>query len=634
MSTFPAVRRFLGLLWLAVPFAAAQPLPETQVPAPLRDWVTWATWDAPHRNCPAPYFNSKKHLCFWPGRLDLTAAKTGGAFTLEVTVFSESWVPLPGGKNAWPLEVKLAGQPLPVLERDGRPSVRLAPGKYRLEGIYRWNDLPQSLPLPREIGLLTLTLEGQAVEAPAWDAQGLLWLKRDGSSEETDKDFLATKVYGLLEDGIPLWLQTEIELVVSGKSREEELGAILPAGWKLSAVESPIPVAVDETGRVKAQVRAGKWTIKLRAFRLDDPRQFQFAADAPPGMAEELIAFRSKPDFRMVEIVGAPSIDVSQTTFPAQWREFPVYRWDTAAPFQMEERMRGMGLQQPEGLTIHRELWLDSAGRELTFRDRLTGSMQQIWRLDAAAGQDLGSVRSNGVGQLITRNPATQAPGVEIRTRNLNLEATGRSQIAGGLSATGWQTDADAVQVTLNLPPGWRLFALFGPDWVRGDWLTAWSLLDLFLLLLFTLAVFRLWGLWPAVLAFLAFGLSYHEPGAPRYAWLALLVPLALLRVVPAGWGHRLITVGKWLVIVVLVFALVPFLARQVRQAIYPQLEDAITNRQEFTVSRKPGDSNMPVPSQMPLEEAQKEAVSDYSFGLSSQKQSRRQSEATKSNLF
>ena len=207
-----------------------------------------------------------------------------------------------------------------------------------------------------------------------------------------------------------------------------------------------------------------------------------------------------------------------------------------------------MGEQKPEGLHIARELWLDEGGREFTFRDAISGSMQQIWRLDAAEGQELGSVRSGGQGQLITRNPQNGASGVEVRARNLDLEATGRMPRAEALSATGWRTDADAVRLTLNLPPGWRLFALFGADWVRGDWLTAWSLLDLFLLLVFTLAVFRLWGIGAALLAFVAFGLSYHEPDAPRYLWLILLVPLALQRETPEGWGRRhRQSVGKWL---------------------------------------------------------------------------------------
>ena len=122
----------------------------------------------------------------------------------------------------------------------------------------------------------------QPVAAPAWDAQGFLWLKRDGSTEEADKNFLSVKLYAAIEDGIPLWLRTEIELTVSGKNREEEIGTILPEGWKLAAVESAIPVAVDDAGKMKAQVRAGKWTVKADAFRFDNPKEIRYAPNAKP----------------------------------------------------------------------------------------------------------------------------------------------------------------------------------------------------------------------------------------------------------------------------------------------------------------------------------------------------------------
>jgi hypothetical protein len=469
--------------------------------------------------------------------------------------------------------VRADGAPIAVLEHGGGPAVRLAAGTVRLEGSYRWNDIPQRIRIPREIGILALVIDGKPVEAPVWDTQGFVWLKRDGSTEEADTNFLGVKFHAAVEDGIPLWWHTEIELTVAGKSREEDIGTVLPEGWKLAAVNSSIPVAVDETGRMKAQVRAGKWTVQVDAFRFDNPKEIRYAEGARPASDEQFVAFQAQPDLRTVEILGPPAIDVSQTTFPAKWRELPVYRWDTATPFRLEERLRGMGEQKPAGLTIARELWLDENGRGLTFRDQITGTMQQIWRLDAADGQDLGSVRSDGEGLLITRNPKNEAPGVEIRKRDLRLEATGRMDRTNAVSATGWRSDADALNVTLNLPPGWRLFALFGADWVRGDWLTAWTLLDLFLLLVFALAVFRLWGLWPGLLAFLAFGLSYHEPGAPRYLWLVLIIPLALQRVVPAGWGRRLLGAGKWIAIALFVLALVPFVARQVQQALYPQLE-------------------------------------------------------------
>jgi hypothetical protein len=611
--------------------AAAQSARKDRViPEALKAWESWATWNDVDRDCPRPYSDPKKPFCYWPSRLGLQVERVAGRFDLGVTVFQETWVPLPGSEDVWPFAVNANGVPLAVVEREGYPAVRLAPGTHRIEGTYRWSDLPQRIALPKEIGILALTLDGKAVDAPTWDAEGFLWLKRDGSSEEADKDFLEAKVYAALEDGIPLWLRTEIELTVSGKSREEELGHILPEGWKLAAVESSIPVFVDETGRMKAQVRAGKWTLRADAFRIDSPKEFRYAAAAKPAVAEQLVAFRARSDFRMVEIVGSPSIDVSQTTFPEKWRDLPVYRWDTAMPFRMEERLRGMGQQKPAGLTIARELWLDENGRGLTFRDAINGQMQNIWRLDAAAGQDLGSVRSAGQGQLITRNPQNAAPGIEVRTRNINLEATGRMPRAEDLSATGWRSDADALNVTLNLPPGWRLFALFGADWVKGDWLTSWTLLDLFLLLVFSLAVFRIWGVAAALLAFLAFGLSYHEPGAPRFAWLVLLIPLALLRVVPDGWARRLLAVGKWAAILMLVLILAPFLARQVQETLYPQLErlgpqvmtDATSREfvQDEVVAGETQSENMPVQNAEPAPPAPAE-TDDYrsrNFALNS----------------
>jgi hypothetical protein len=582
--------------------------PPREIPGLLRGWEQWATWDDADRVCPTPYRDPEKPLCFWPSQLRLNIESTVGHFEVDVTVFSESWVPLPGDGTAWPHEVTANGAAQPIVEHDGRPSVNLPAGVFRLEGNYRWSEVPAKLAIPKEIGMLALKLQGAVVESPAWDAEGDLWLRREGAAEQAEADFLGIKVYAVLEDGIPLWLRTEIELSVSGKNREEQIGSVLPEGWKLAAVDSPIPVAVDDAGRMKAQVRPGKWIAHLDAFRLDNVKEVRYAADATPAVAEELIGFRANPELRMVEILGAPPVDVSQTTFPERWRNLPVYRWQTSSPLRIEERMRGTGIQRPEGLRINRSLWLDENGRGITFRDNIAGRMQQIWRLDTAPGQDLGSVLSDGQGLLITRNAKNGAAGVEIRSRNLNLEATGRIEQRGELPASGWQADTDALNVTFNIPPGWRLLALFGADWVRGDWLTAWSLLDLFLLLVFSLAVFRLWGLRIAILALLAFSLSYQEPGAPRYVWLILLMPLALLRVVPDGWGRRLVNVWKWIAIAALVFWLVPFLARQVQQALYPQLE-FIGAVQPLSSQRFEAVDMQGAPPSQPAEEARAKAA-------------------------
>ncbi len=571
----PMQRLRLGLLRLLVlvGMSGVSRAATGDVPEALRSWIPWALWGEAHRQCPSPYSDPKIHRCFWPGRLQIQATGTGATFSLEVTVYHPTWVPLPGSAEQWPMTVRVADQPVPVLDHEGVPSIQLPAGVHRIEGAFPWKEIPQRLKVPREVGLLSLTLDGQLVELPVWDAEGLLWLKRQAQSEAGEKNFLSLKINSEQEDGIPLWWRTELDLTVSGQSREEDLGVILPEAWKLAAVESPLPVAVDETGRIKVQVRPGRWTVQTTAFRSDNPKVIRYAAGAQPAVSEQLVAFRARPDQRVIELVGIPSVDVSQTAFPDRWRQLPVYLWNTATPFQLEERMRGMGDQKPAGLSIVREWWLDETGAGLTFRDRIQGERQSIWRLDAAPGMELGSVRSQGQGQLITLNPENGSPGVEVRSRNLNLEATGRMPRSARLAATGWQADADGLQVTLHLPPGWRLFALFGADWVRGDWLTAWTLLDLFLLLIFALAVFRLWGWLPAVLAFAAFGLSYHEPGAPRFLWLILLIPLALERVVHGALPRRILAGFKWVMVTALVLVLVPFVAREIQQALYPQLE-------------------------------------------------------------
>ena len=545
---------------------------ELEIPDALKPWRAWVTWPDKLRACPTPFNNAEQRICFWPSRLALTVEPTKATWTIAVNVFAETWVPLPGSAETWPLNVSADGKPVAVLEREGKPFVRLTAGQRQLAGEFQWNEMPQRIALPQQVGIVSLVVEGRSIDLPNWDASGDVWLKRQ-RAEAAEKDFLAPRVYRVIQDGVPIWLRTRIELAVSGKSREESLGWILPEGWQLSFVESPIPVAVDNEGRVKAQVRAGNWTIAIDAYRTTDLSEFRYPNGAEPITETELIGWQAQPTLRSAELSGIQAVDVTQTTFPDQWRTLPVYEWRTNTTFKLVEKLRGMGSLHPPGLTIERRMWLDDDGGAFTYRDSLSGQMQQIWRLDVADGVELGAVRIDGQGQLVTANPKTGAHGVEIRNRNLQMDAIGRTKQSRELSATGWSTAADSLQLTLTLPPGWRVFAVLGADQVEGDWLTAWTLLDLFVLLIFSMALFRLSGLRAGIVALLALGLAYHEPGAPRYTWLFLLLPLALLRVIPEGTIRRFVIAWKYAALLLLALLLVPFVAQQLQTAIYPQLE-------------------------------------------------------------
>lgn len=558
-----------GVCWVSLAGVRGS---EPKVPEPLKPWQEWVLRDVEGLHAPKLHTDGQTPILFWPSRLTLTADPGGGSFSIGVETFDRCWVPLPGSARIWPTEVKSGEDELPVSERGGRPAIELSPGKHKIAGRFRWSEIPEKIDIPQQVGILSLTVDNVENTQPTWDPNGELWLKRT-RSEVADKDGITVQVYRLIEDGIPIWLRTEIELTVSGKSREEEIGWVTPDGWRISTVESQIPVAIDDRGVMKAQVRPGKWVVRVNAYINRDIQQIGFSENAMPAVASELVGFKANPQFRIAQVEGIPPIDVTQTSFPSAWKQNPVYLWDTGTPFQLLQRMRGMGDSAPGGLTIARRLWLDEDGRAFTYEDTINGQAQQIWRLDVADQHTLGAVRVDGVGQLITENPTTGQSGVEIRQRDLSLSAVGRVDRSLSLVATGWQASADSLQVTLTLPPGWRALAIFGADRVTGDWLTAWSLLDLFLLLVFSFAVFRLSGLIAGVIALLAFALSYHESGAPRFLWLFLLVPLALERVVSPGRILNTIKVAKYGLLAVLLLVLIPFIAFQVQSVLYPQLE-------------------------------------------------------------
>ncbi|HET9317627.1 MAG TPA: hypothetical protein VFQ51_18685, partial [Vicinamibacteria bacterium] len=139
----------------------------------------------------------------------------------------------------------------------------------------------------------------------------------------------------------------------------------------------------------------------------------------------------------------------------------------------------------------------------------------------------------------------------------------------------GWSAGVEGLQATLHLPPGWRLLGATGVDSVPGAWISRWTLLGFFFVLLVAFGVQRLLGWRAALLALFAVGLSYHEPDAPFLTWLSLLAACAVIQVAPEG---RLRSFGRlwwWASLIVLGLVLIGFFRDQVKLALFPQVEEA-----------------------------------------------------------
>jgi hypothetical protein len=568
MKVFLSV--FSAFLMLTVA-ASAAPLPDTDtIPTSLEPWKPWVLHGEEERFCPTSYNDGGVYRCIWPSVLDLDIDPKGGRFTQQWRVFVKGWVPLPGGQKQWPLNVKVDEKAVPVVGKGGRPSVYMMPGKHRVEGTFVWNEMPEMIRIPNASGLVNLSVEDKVIDFPLLDGNGRLWLqKRKETAAQEDR--MEVRVCRLVKDTIPVRATTHLKINISGRAREISLDGVLFENFIPLSIKSPIPARLGAAGNLLVQARPGRWEIRVLA-RSDGPVQAIEYGETPFG--EEIWAFQSQNHLRMVKVEGVPSIDPTQTDIPSEWKKFPAYIVNAGDLMTLKEIRRGDPDPAPDQVSLNRTWWLDFDGKGFTIQDRITGTMSRQWFLAMNPPAILGRVSVDGRDQLITSQGKDRKPGVELRKGRLNLVSESRFEAStDDIPAVGWDHDFQSVSGSLNLPPGWRLLTAGGVDVMPGTWFSRWTLLDLFLVLIISLSVYKLWNWQWGLLALLAVGLTYHEPGSPRIVWLHLLAATALLRFLPEGWMRKLVNIWCLISFVTLVVLAVPFMVDQVRWGIYPQLE-------------------------------------------------------------
>ena len=554
--------------------AQAQPV---AVPEPLEPWRAWVLQGEPERDCPLladAGQTGAQRICVWPGLLHVQADANGAVFALRYTVHKRARVELPGDAQYWPQQVTANGNAVPVVRRADRPGVWLDPGRHELRGRIPWTQRPQALALPAGVGLVELQVDGQTIRPLQRDGDNLVLGRGEAAAPEADA--LDIRVYRKLGDGVPAELETRIFLTGAGQAREALIGPVLPAGFAPLALDGDWPARLESDGRLRVQVQPEQAELVLRA-RLLQPLESVAPPEAgEPWPAQEIWSYEAAPALRSSSASGPVQVDPDNAGVPDDWRAFPAFALAPSQVLTIEERARGMAANEGNRLELRREAWLDFAGGGWTLRDRIEGEMRRDWRLETAAPYTLERAQSlvEQAPLLVTRLGDEGAAGIEWRTARVDLDAGLRLQPGGGTRPiTGWQQSFDAVDTTLHLPYGYRLFAAPGADRADGSWMSSWTLLDVFLAAVIALLAWRLSGWAGAGLAAVYLLLAYHEHGAPILS-LGLVLALGLVvRALPVG---RLRSIGEWTrraALALLVLIALPFMAAQLRMALYPQLE-------------------------------------------------------------
>jgi len=574
------------LLFTSLTTSHARTLDTKAVPEDLKAWIPWVLHgNEAQTNCPFLYNNINTTQCAWPATLSLQLNRNGGNFTQNWQVYTEAWLPLPGSSKHWPQAVTINGTSATVTLHDGKPAIQVTPGQHTIQARLVWDSLPETLAIPVETGLISLSVEGKIVEFPDLE-NGNLWIRQRATNSESEEESITLRVYRNITDDIPLQVNTYLQLDVSGKQREVNLGKPLLDKLIPLSIQSKLPARLEEDGSLRLQVRPGRWHIYLVARHPHQVDELTMpASQATHWPKNEVWVFRSKNENRLVEITGVSTIDSRQTQLPETWHDLPAYQLKPGDTMQFKVIRRGDPEPAPDQLTLQRKLWLHFDGSGYTVQDIIGGSKTSGWRLNAQPVLQLGRVLVDGKAQFITTLD-NQQQGVEVRRGSLDVQAEG--QLNGHIAtlpAVGWNHDFKQVSAELQLPPGWRLLSVSGVDNVPGSWLQHWTLLDLFLVLIITISVARLW-LWPwGIFALITVVLLWHEPSAPKFIWLNLLAAIALLRVLPEGKIKKIINGYRLLTLAGLVILAVPFMIDEVRNGLYPQLEQPWTPIMSYSAS-------------------------------------------------
>ena len=608
---------------LLMPFCAdlcAGPLGLEQVPDALKPWVPWVLRDHKELQCPFSYAQASDRECIWPSRLTLDLNAGGGRFESTVRAYASGWSALPGDASHWPTAVRGAEGPLVVMAAGSEPRVWLGPGLHRIAGSFLWNRLPETLTVPRATGLLRVSVGGRELPFPSFKDKGQLWLREPAAAGAVAdaENRVELEVFRRIVDERPLRVVTRIGLRVAGVPREAVLtGSSLPGAIPL-ALDSPLPARVDPDGSLRLQLRPGSWTIDLISRFAGELNGLRLPSAPAPWPGREIWSFDARPSLRLVQLEGPAAVDPRQTNVPGEWQDLPAYRVGAGEALEFRTLRRGDPEPEPDRLALERSLWLDFDGAGYTVTDRISGSMTHNWRLDAEPTLALGRVSLDGQPQSITRLADEGPLGVEVRRGILHLSADGRfDRLRGTLPATGWAQDFQQVRARLNLPPGWRLLATTGVDKASDTWVGRWTLLDLFVVLIASLAAGRLWNAAAGVLMLGGLSLLWQEPGAPQFVWLNLLAAIALMRIVPEGRLAMGVRAYRNLSFAFLVLLAIPFAYHQVLWGLYPQLEQS--ERQPGVGSRSEAEVTAVVAAD---EAAPVEANSSRAFGAAKRRYS------------
>lgn len=553
------------------------------VPKALTPWLSWVIDGNEAYKCPfinrSDFSQKKNHICAWPSTLILDVTDEGATFQQSWQVLAKSTIPLPGSSENWPLSVKVNNKFLPVILYQGQPAIALEKGEYQVTGQFNWPTIPESIKIPRQYAFVKMSINDQAITFPKIEDNDL-WLQELEPSQ-AQHDSIAVTVARRVTDGSHIALDTYLDFNVSGKMREVIVGRALPENIELVGIDSELPAFLDADGLLHVKLKPGNWQMLIRGYAKQTLLTWQKPIQSHHWPKEEIWVFKGDESLRIGKLSGGQMIDSNQADMPRSWYTLPSYLLKEGDALSYDIQHRGKPVHIENQLTLNRTLWLSFDGASYTFNDNIRGQMINDWRLSMLSPYILESAEDQDGSVLITSKDEEER-GIENRYPGTDIKARGVFQAESEIAISGWQSNFERVSLRLNLPPGNKLFAVFGADSVSNSWWGNWTIWASFIVLLSAFVASRIVSVSAGVVTALMLIAIYQESGVPLFAIVNFLLAVAVKTHQPFT-SLKTIVNGYWAFSVALVVGtILYFSAMQLRTVIHPQLESNVTKVQSF----------------------------------------------------
>lgn len=548
------------------------------VPDALKPWIEWVTAE---ERCPQVSGEKNQSICAWPDALLLEQQSTGSKlqFSQRWEVYKPSMIPLPGDVSSWPEDVQLDGVSLPVVTKEGLPFIQLEKGTHRVTGRFGEAVVKGALRLPTGAALVDYRLGSESLFVYL-DEKNYAWFSPIGAHTNQhvspEQDSLSLRVFRKFTDTIPTDVMTTLRLTVSGKKRVVDLGNVLVAGAVPYAINSKLKAGMSDSGKVSVVVQPGVWELTIGAYLPENAEQWKRTKSEPEFWpSTEYWFFQRVPELYRTKVSGAAVVDAKSIDAPKMWSTLAGFAMPLDGRIKVERVARGTNTTGETRASISRDVWLSLSGDDLFIQDVIQGKARPYSSLTVLDDQfKPQSIYLDNEAQVLIRS--SEGIGVSLRQKNLNARVLGKQDAARQilLPANPYhELQVEKLSTRLHLPPGWRV--LGASDGVLGyTWFSSWTFFQVFLLIIISIAFFRMigpfWGLFAAV----TLGIAFHEPETPIIIWLVLLALIAILR---DGLGNypRL---GKWfgiaksLTLVGIAAMLLVYTVNHIKDSIHPQL--------------------------------------------------------------